>query len=191
MENNQLHQNLESVFNDNSPENNKLYDYILSICNERLRQQGANLISKHLEKLALQGYHTGAIAPFGYSVIPVYDDSLGHTIIRKKLIAHPAESITVKTLFKIASKLITQGKFSYTIIAQMLNEKGLHRRKSIWNYKNVKSTLTNTRYCGVTVYGVNRSEFNAYKKTLEIDCLAIISKPIFEKVNQFITELRT
>jgi len=190
-EKNQFYRNLVSVFNEDSLEDNQLYNSILSVCNEELRQQRANSISKHLEKLAIQGYHTGAMAPFGYSVVSVDDDSFGHIILRKKLILHPNESKTVKTLFKLASKLITQGKFSYTAIARILNEKGINRRKSKWNYKNVKTTLTNTRYAGVTVYGSERSVLNSYKKPIEIDCLAIVSKSLFDKVNHFITELRT
>jgi hypothetical protein len=190
MENNQFYRSLVSVFSEDSRDDNQLYNSILRVCNEELRQQEANLISKHLEKLAIQGFHIGAIAPFGYSVVSVDYDSFGHIILRKKLILHPNESKTVKTLFELASKLITQGKFSYTAIARMLNEKGLHRRKTKWSPKNVKSTLINPRYHGVTIYGVKRTKLNSHKKPIEIDCLAIVSKLIFDKVNRFITELR-
>lgn len=190
LENNQLHENLESVFNDNSLDDNQVFQKLVSVCNEAIRKDSANSISRNIEKLAIQGFHTGAKAAFGYTVVKVDDDSYGHIIIRKKLIRHPNEYKTVKTLFELASKLITQGKFSYTAIARMLNEKGLHRRKTKWSPKNVKSTLINPRYCGVTTYGVKRTKLNSHKKPIEIDCLAIVSKPIFDKVNRFITELR-
>jgi hypothetical protein len=179
---------MKDKYNDEDIETNQFFQAILKMANEQLKRRCSLSISNSLEKSAVDGYHVGSIAPFGYSVISVDDDRYGHIIIRKKLIRHSYESNAVKTLFKLANKLIIQGKFSYTAIARILNEKGLNRRKSMWNYKNVKTTLTNTRYAGVAIYGSERTLLNSHKKPIKIECLPIVAKSLFNKVNSFISE---
>ena len=70
----------------------------------------------------------------------------------------------------------------------MINEKGLHRRNSIWSPKNVKSTLLDSRYYGVKIYGAKRSEVNSHKQPIQIKCQAIVTKETFYKVERFITK---
>jgi len=164
---------------------------ILGLLSEINQKRTALSISKKLDELAIGGYHTGSKTPFGYRSVKVGTDNFGDTVIRNKLILDQRESLIVKTLFELANNLIEQGNFGYNTIARILNEKALHRRKAKWSPKNVKSTLINHRYCGVTIYGVKRTKLNSNKKPVEIDCLAIVSKPLFDKVNHFITELRT
>ncbi len=176
--------------NDDYMTSKQLFRGLMSAVEDASRKRIANSISRKLESLAILGYHTGSIVPFGYRMVKVDTDNFGNIVIRNKLIVSPNESLIVKTLFKLANELIDQDKFSYTAIALILNDKGLHRRKSIWTPTNVKSTLINTRYYGVTIYGAKRTKLNSHKKPIEIDCLAIVSKRLFEKVNHFITELR-
>ena len=155
------------------------------------RRNSALIISDRLENLAIEGYHPGSIAPFGYRSVKVETDNFGHVVMRNKLIIHTGESAVVKTLFELANELINQGEFSYTALAHMINEKGLHRRNSIWSPTNVKRTLIDTRYYGMKVYGAKRSEVNDHKKPLEIKCLGIVTKHIFDKINSYITEHKT
>jgi len=159
--------------------------------NQIMQERCSLSISKKLDELAILGYHTGSIVPFGYRVVKVDTDNFGNIVIRNKQIVDPSESLIVKTLFKLANELIDQDKFSYTAIALILNDKGLHRRKSIWSPTNVKSTLINTRYYGVTIYGAKRTKLNSHKEPIEIECLPIVSKLLFDKVNSFISENRT
>ena len=152
------------------------------------RRSSALRISDRLENLAIEGYHPGSIAPFGYRSVKVATDNFGHVVMRNNLIIHTGESAVVKTLFELANELINQGEFSYTALAHMINEKGLHRRNSIWSPKNVKSTLLDTRYYGVKIYGAKRSEVNSHKQPIQIKCQAIVTKETFYKVERFITK---
>jgi len=164
---------------------------ILGLLIEINQKKTALSISKKLDELAIGGYHTGSKTPFGYRSVKMGTDNFGDTVIRNKLRLDQRESLIVKTLFKLANELIDQDKFSYTAIALILNDKGLHRRKSIWTPTNVKSTLINTRYYGVTIYGAKRTKLNSHKKPIEIECLPIVAKSLFDKVNRFISENRT
>ncbi|OUS04084.1 hypothetical protein A9Q81_06190 [Gammaproteobacteria bacterium 42_54_T18] len=171
--------------------NDNFCQAIMAAIEDVSRKNSALMISDRLENLAIEGYHSGSIAPFGYRSVKVETENFGHIVMRNKLMTHTGESAVVKTLFELANELIIQDEFSYTALAHMINEKELHRRNSIWSPKNVKSTLIDTRYYGVRIYGSKRSEVNAHKNPLEIKCPAIVTKHTFDKVNRFITKLKT
>ena len=77
-------------------ENNFTLENFINSSNEYLRKRCSIETSKNLEIIALQGFHTGSIAPFGYRSVKVDVESFGRTIIRKKLIIHTDESAIVK-----------------------------------------------------------------------------------------------
>jgi len=177
--------------NNESHEDNLKSDSFVSafkdILAEHFRNHRSLLTSKNLEEVAIKGYHTGSIAPFGYQAVEVDVESFGRTIIRKQLVIHTDESAVVKILFDLAMKLINQDKFSYASLARLLNEMDLHRRRSTWTTKNVKSTLRNPLYFGVKLYGAKRSEKNAHKKPLKVKCPAIVTEDTFDFINRYIT----
>ena len=177
--------------NDDYIKSDRLHQCIMGAIADMSRRRSASMISKRLENLAVEGYHTGSTAPFGYRSVKVETENFGHIVIRNKLMTHTGESAVVKTLFELANELINKDEFSYTALAHMINEKGLHRRNSIWSPINVKRTLIDTRYYGMKVYGAKRSEVNDHKKPLEIKCLGIVTKHIFDKINSYITEHKT
>lgn len=177
--------------NDDYIKSDKFCQAIMAAIEEYSRKNSALIISDRLENMAIQGYHTGSIAPFGYRSVKVETENFGHIVIRNKLMTHTGESAVVKTLFELAIELINQDEFSYTALAHMINEKGVHRRNSIWSPKNVKSTLIDTQYYGVKIYGSKRSEVNSHKNPLKIKCLGIVTKDTFDKVNSYITEHTT
>ena len=172
-------------------ENNFTLENFINSSNEYLRKRCSIKTSKNLEKIELQGFHTGSIAPFGYRSVKVDAESFSRTIIRRKLIIHTDESAIVKKLFNLAKKLINQDKFSYTSLALILNEMDLNRRRSTWTSKNVKSTLRDPRYYGVKIYGAKRSEINTHKEPLKIKCPAIVTQKTFDIVDRYITRKKT
>ncbi|OUS04095.1 hypothetical protein A9Q81_06250 [Gammaproteobacteria bacterium 42_54_T18] len=174
--------------NDDTIEESQFIQGIKKMVNEQLREKCSLLISKSLEKVAIDGYHAGSIAPFGYQSVKVDAYCFGRTITRMKLKIHNGEFSIVNILFCEAIKLINEDNLSYAGLARKLNEMNLLRRGSKWTGQNVKNTLIDPSYCGEKIYGNNRSKINAHKQPIKIKCPAIVTKDIFNKVYRYIAK---
>ena len=57
---------MKDKINDEDLETNQFVQAILIMANEQLKKRCSSTISNSLEKSAVDGYHVGSIAPFGY-----------------------------------------------------------------------------------------------------------------------------
>lgn len=114
-------------------------DAISSVIDERYSRQVATDTRRSMLKAARDGCFLGGRVPFGYVVVP--DGK------RKRLAAHPTESLLVKQIFALSL-----GGCGTKMIALQLNAQGFTLRGRPWAKNTVNYLLKNEVYAGLTVF---------------------------------------
>lgn len=138
-------------------------------------------VMKGMNETALQCKHTGGCCPLGYDL-----DS------EKRLIINPHEAEAVRTIYEMYAS-----GYGYTAIIDYLNDHGYHPKRGGFFKKNsLHDILGNEKYMGTFVFNRatgkdhnhrrNNHASKPYQEMIRVEngCPAIVSRELFEKVQQ-------
>ena len=108
-----------------------------------------------------EGSWSGGVAPYGYQ------------IVNRKLVPHPEEAKTVRSIFEQYCQGVSKLK-----IRNSLTESGVKPRRGnkIWSLGSLGALMTNTHYRGS--YKVTDKK---YKETVEVQCEPLLSPSLIQR----------
>lgn len=162
-----------------------LIEGILEVISEFYNMNLSAEVKKGMRTNAKRGYHNGGIAPYGYRLTKVSQDSGG---LKTILVPGPDEEVSiVKRIFHM---YVYEG-CGYKKIASTLNEENIPSAKgNKWSYSSIHAILHNEAYIGNRVW--NQYDYSKGKKKkpesewirCENSHTALVSKEVFDLVKE-------
>ena len=137
-----------------------------------------------LNRVAEQGYATGALPPFGYITVnaPNFDQGKKRKVYVKDL----ERSKIAEKIFSMALKGLSGCSYGLKKIATYLNNKNILKNGSRWTPTSIHSILKNTAYYGERQYGINRIRKDLNSTIIIIPMPKIITKDTFDAIQKLL-----
>lgn len=146
-----MNQSVESV----DTADGELYESLLAVFAENESRRIGERTLRGMQENARQGFHNGALAPYGYSVQKTPDDR-GN--FKSKLVVNPKEAEVVKSIFEM---YVLEGMGALEIAKRLHATKQLYRGKK-WDKHLILRMLENPIYIGQAIYNRFRRKKNKH-----------------------------
>jgi DNA invertase Pin-like site-specific DNA recombinase len=158
---------------DTSTDDGWLMDNFFALFDEHVSRRVSADTRRSMLKAGSDGYFMGGRVPFGFSTIA--DGK------RRRLVPHPVEAETVKTIFEMSLR-----GAGVKIIAMTLNDAGQLQRGRPWAKNTVNFLLSNEIYAGVSIFNrVRKGVTNPPDVWIRVNSHApIVSPETFERAQE-------